>query len=49
MVNPRNPKRGQTWRTFIDNHRWQELPIRRRHIVRTNDGYRRNTDSLWCP
>ena len=21
MVNPSNPKRGQTWRTFIDNHK----------------------------
>jgi putative transposase len=23
MVNPRNPKRGQTWRRFIDNHKGQ--------------------------
>jgi putative transposase len=23
MVIPRNPKRGQTWRTFIDNHKRQ--------------------------
>jgi len=23
MVNPRNPKRGQKWRTFIENHKGQ--------------------------